>query len=79
MMMMVIAARIHWINHAFMTIVVSFIPLCSKRWWTGATANNFLLKYFFQKICKKLELRFMIKSIKRIMNGMIIPILMLRK
>ena len=54
MIINVIHANIHCIIRNFITIVYSFIHLCSNKWWNGAIANNFLLNTFFQNICRKL-------------------------
>ena len=73
--MRVTAARIDWISHAFITIVVSGIPLCSSKWWNGETANTFFLKYFLLIIWIKLDAVSKIKSEKIAKNGINIQVL----
>ena len=62
-----------------MTIVVSGIHLCSKRWCKGDIGNNFFLNLFFQNICNALDHTSIINNQNKIINGIKIPILMFNK
>ena len=72
-------ANTHCTSHIFITMDVSFIPLCSRRWWNGAIAKSFLLNTFFQKICNPLEQSSTINIPKITIKGTIIQNLILSK
>ena len=72
-------AKSAWSIQAFITIVVSWCHLFSKRWWNGDTENNFFLNLFFQNICKALESVSNINNKNIITNGTKIPILIFSK
>ena len=66
-------------NRSFITILYSFIPWYSIKWWNGAIGNSFFLKIFFRLIWSPLLQSSMMKSAKRMRKGIKIQILILSR